>query len=133
MENVPFLRAVEIALKSIGTNANNSPATLIDQWSRFVDTCTVGYTWNIYEFKNELTVRDVIESILGSDRLKEYPEYNLFKEEINKVDSRFKDLLFPIPGNYNSGFWWRNGILKKSGKEYSEDIKSLYNITVEVI
>ena len=105
---------------------------LIEGWREFVELCSYGYPMNIYEYENDLSIRNVIEKVLLSQNLKQYLQYFEFAEKINSIDLEFKTLLndgFVMEGRVN---WWNRSVLKEAGKEYAEDIKSLYDVEVRI-
>ncbi|MFK4641085.1 hypothetical protein [Paenarthrobacter histidinolovorans] len=57
-----------------GARRDSSPAAYIDAWRSFVLECKDGYQWSIYEYENELEVRDVIDQVLSAPELTEYYE-----------------------------------------------------------
>ncbi|MGH2707806.1 MAG: hypothetical protein ACRDJK_05885, partial [Actinomycetota bacterium] len=36
----------------------------IEEWKHLVEQCEVGYDWGIYEFENDLAIRDLLEDVL---------------------------------------------------------------------
>ena len=59
-----FFERFRDAANERGLRKEWSPASFIAAWSSFVADCEEGYQWSIYEYENELGVRDVIERVL---------------------------------------------------------------------
>jgi len=76
-----------------GARRTWSPAGYIDAWKAFVAACEEGYQWSIYEYENELGIRDVIDKVLTAPELTAYPELSIFAEAIADTDERFAALL----------------------------------------
>ncbi len=109
-----------------------SPSSLVTLWDEFVSECEDIYGWTIYEFDNEIGIRDCIDIILNEKEMYIFPEFKEFKSLIDSIDRRFNDLL--QKNNYRTEVgnkWWRKGILKFAGEEYCSDIFNLYGIIVE--
>ncbi len=109
-----------------------SLSVLASKWTFFVDQCAEGYDWNIYEFDNELSVRDSIEEILNDPVFKQFYEFGGFVREVHDADERYRDLLQPnVKRTSFSESWWHTGVLKSAGDEYCSDVLRRYSILVK--
>ncbi|MDX2047132.1 MAG: hypothetical protein SFU87_10115 [Chitinophagaceae bacterium] len=126
-----FSEEIKRILIQIGWQSVLLPGELIEMWEGFVNECSSGYEMNIYEYENDLSVRNVIETILTSNELKVYPEYFNFKESIQTIDNSFKKLLSEKYSRNDRISWWEKGVLSKAGIEYTSDIKALYGIEIK--
>jgi hypothetical protein len=105
---------------------------LVEMWANLVEQCVDGYDWTIYEFDNEMAVRDDIETLLVDSSLECFDEFRDFQRRVAELDGRYKSLLQenvrrPVPSDY----WWRTGVLQSAGDEYCKDMSSRYSIHVE--
>jgi hypothetical protein len=126
-----YISAVARLLQSIGCSA--SPAELVSMWESFVEECEVGYRWDISEYDNEIRVRRALELLLESPALKHFPQLQDLAEVVTPIDNRFRSLLqegLTRPGKTS---WYERGILRRAGCEYTEYIRSAYNVEVHVI
>ena len=94
------------------------------QWYGFIISVEKGYTLSIYDYTNDLSLRDLIDELEG-----QIPE-SLRKKVISVVDpwdKRFENetniLQQPIHRKKDSPWWWYR-IPKKLIGELEEDIKS---------
>lgn len=69
-----------------------NPVAVLDAWRSFVGLCERGYDDNIYEYENDLAIRDLIEKLLTDDRLAALPESHWFGAEAARFDDRFRAL-----------------------------------------
>ena len=109
-----------------------TPQEILNAWAQFVDECCIGYKMSIYEYDNDLSVRDAIEKILTEDRLSNYPDFQVFKKSVLSIDNTFKKLLLSDFDRDNKSSWWQKGVLKEAGKEYVKDIRDRYQIEIEI-
>jgi hypothetical protein len=109
-----------------------SLGNLISRWRLFVEQCEEGYDWTIYEFDEEISVRDEIES--ADKTCLNTKEELEFKSNLFEIDTRFKSLLnedAERPDRPKT--WWSRGILKKAGVDYKQDIQEFYKVFVDDI
>ena len=128
-----FLQECSKILQDSSWQGSLSPYELLEEWKQFVDECRSGYEMDIYEYDNDLSVRDAIEKIISEKRLKPYQEYQEFKNLVLSIDKAFQELLSVSLERGDRSDWWGKGVLKKAGEEYVNDIKDRYQFEVEVI
>ena len=88
---------------------------------------------NIYEYDNDLSIRNAIMVILNDKKLKSLPDFESFKVAVDELDKRFQALISSSKfREYGSNYWWQKGVLLRAGKEYVNDIKELYDLEVEL-
>lgn len=105
-----------------------SPATLLDAWAAFVAKCEREYDWSIYEYENDLGVRDRIERVLTGPVLRARPEAAETARQEDPVDARFRTLLLPDarPGDA----WWTRGPFRAAGEQYAHVVADAYGVQV---
>lgn len=99
--------------------------SLLGKWSAFIAEVEKGYSGTVYDYTNDLSVRDLLEELIT-----EAPPNAGAKlmAAIQKCDQKFirltKEAAFPF-GSWQEGeapFWWKRIPLKLTG-ELKEDLK----------
>lgn len=102
-------------------------------WKQFVEWCEHGYGWSVYEYENELAVRDLIESLFHQKRLVNTTQMEWFRERVGEVDSRFRALLSSGPVVKTAAApWWRERVPPYAGSELATDFESQYGVVVDI-
>ncbi|HEU0014979.1 MAG TPA: hypothetical protein VFQ45_14925 [Longimicrobium sp.] len=113
-------------------HAGPSPDSMLEEWRAFVQQCQNGYPYNIYEYHNDLSVRDRIEACLreeGADAALQ-PE---FAAGVAEVDERFRGLLKPgVQVGPEEDAWWHRGVLRYAWRDLARDLKDWFNVEIEV-
>lgn len=126
-----FAAAVTLALQNHGYKPR-SPNELLRWWQQFLEQCEDGYPSSIYEYDDEICVRDYIESVLNDVRVASYGEFTEFELKVRGIDERFRKLFQPdVKRPWPNDVWWRAGILRFACEEYCQDILSRYSIPVD--
>lgn len=128
-----FEDKVKKILNKSGWQGESKSGTLVEMWEGFVSECSKGYAYNIYEYENDLSVRNAIERILSSNELESYLEYFNFKNKILELDQLFKALLSDRYFIEDRKTWWEKGILIKGGVDYVNDIEELFKIKIQEV
>jgi hypothetical protein len=126
-----FLEIFMQALKSNGI-ADVMPSDLIAKWDEFVGQCEEGYQYSLYDYDNQLTIRDDIAVVIQNEILKDYKEYRDFVKQIDVIDQRLKS----VSSEYyftTEEEWWKRRILKYAGVQYVENVKTEWGIDVTVV
>jgi hypothetical protein len=110
-----------------------SPFQLLSWWAGFVIGCEEGYQWTIYEYYDEIGVREKIEIVLNDPQLQPHSEMAEFRKPVYAIDERFKHLALPGVETEYQRNWWERIILKRGGQEYADDIYRNYGVKIEVI
>jgi hypothetical protein len=99
---------------------------LVGQWAEFVEGLERGYDDSIYEYTNDLSVRDRLQNLVGASS----PALRAKMETaVAPVDQRFGFATEPAarPLRANSGdlpSWWRR-VPKRRDGEFADDLKAL--------
>ena len=128
----PFLAEVDKLLRTAGYSAPKSPATLLDQWSWFVDECENGYRWDISEYDSELSVRRTLDILLEAKSLSAFAEIAELAGRVKEIDIRSRRLLHPVARRERGETWWEKGILAEAGEAYADYCKSVYGTSIKV-
>ncbi|MCL7752442.1 hypothetical protein MPF13_01625 [Polaribacter sp. Z022] len=105
---------------------------LINMWEQFTEECIEGYGWNIYEYDNDVSIRELIELVISNEKLKLSKEHKYFKKKIHNIDDKLKLLFFDEVKRNTGKFWWNRGILKEAGEEYMNDLQDEYNVKIKL-
>lgn len=130
MNSREFVESVYALLKRNSMSVTHSPSELIQLWRAFVENCKNGYSWGLYEYYNDLSIRFRIELIVKTKELANIKEYEEFSLHVEEIDSQFRDLMHP-DNKLCGSTWWEQGVLKYAGSEYRADIKREYGIEIE--
>ena len=104
---------------------HEAPAEMLDEWRRVVREIEAGYSWNVYQYHNDLSVRDRLEAAIADD-----PE---LAAEVAEVDARFRALLQPgVQVGPEEDPWWHRGVPRYAGPELAAEMKEWVQADVEV-
>jgi hypothetical protein len=123
-----FSNSVRLLLEENGIVSATWPHHLIEQWEQFISTVAGGYSFDISEYDNDISVRGWIELVLKEESLRDVPERDHFRDEVNFLDDRFKKFLVEGIERNDRVEWWERAILRNGGKEYLQDIEQVYGI-----
>ncbi|HEY0016083.1 MAG TPA: hypothetical protein VGC13_07175 [Longimicrobium sp.] len=99
---------------------------LLDEWRDFVLECEAGYGWNVYEYHNDLSVRDRLETCLHEMEPGD-------AAQVAEIDDRFRALLQPgVQVGPEDGPWWHRGVLRYAGPDMAAELKDWFRVDVEV-
>jgi hypothetical protein len=130
MEPTLFDDRVRQSLKQHGLK-DRTGNELVEWWKNFVEQCEDGYGWTIYEYDDEISVRDSLDAVLNDRSVMELPNADELLKQVERIDERFKALLqIGVSRPMTSSKWWRTGVLKFAGEEYRSDMESRYSIRV---
>ena len=102
---------------------------LLDEWRDFVRECEAGYAWNVYEYHNDLSIRDRIQAALDDDQADDPG----FPANVAQIDERFRALLQPgVVVGPEDGPWWHRGVLRYAGPDLASELKDWFQVDVEV-
>lgn len=100
-------------------------AELLHRWERLISSLATGYEDSIYEYKNDLTTRDILERLLG--QATESLQAKLLTA-ILPLDEAFKNstqlLSRPLARNKPDNWWWWRCIPSQPSPELEADLRS---------
>jgi hypothetical protein len=126
-----FIRRFEEIAMASGFERMRSPATALSVWKQFVDECERCYHWNIYEYDNDLSVRDLLERALTDKELSSLAQFDDFAGGVRSIDAQFRSLLRTDAIRTEKKTWWRRGVLRYGQGEYRADVRESYGIEIE--
>lgn len=105
---------------------------LLEEWAQVVRECEAGYEWNVYEYHNDLGVRDALERIV-SDPDRAHEERAEVALRLAEIDARFQALLQPgVQVGPAEDPWWHRGVPRRAGAELAAELKEWFGADVEV-
>ena len=126
-----FLQTFKEFLGHYGWPTDQSPWAIVGQWETLVDKVAEGYHWEIYEFANDLRVRDLLDRAFHDDQLGHLSQIDIIRQRVEEADARFKGMLIPdVEIGGSDAPWWRRGVLATAGDEYVDDVKRLHGIEI---
>jgi len=102
--------------------AGDTLGALLQKWSRFVTAVERGYDDSIYEYTNDLSVRDRLERVIAcaSPGLRAQLEGVLAAED-KRFEAATEEAARPLGVAY-TGWWWRRVPLRRVG-ELAQDLR----------
>ena len=104
--------------------------SLVKKWAAFVHQVGRGYTATIYDYENDVTIRDKIDSLLMKHSSNSVIEF--LQLRIEKLDDSFRRITiatenppWKVSKNKNDPGWWWYRIPKKLVGDLEEDLKNL--------
>ena len=128
-----FNEAFRTVVCARGRRASWHVAQFLDAWGGFVEAVESGYPGDLYEYEDELSVRDDVERAMSSHELPPYPGWAEFHERLIELDNRLISILAVGPQVRPGSPWWRARLPKYGGPELAEDAARLFGATVEVV
>jgi hypothetical protein len=134
MTDTEYMERVEEFLGSRGSMRFSSLGQLVEAWDRLVEQVEEGYDDNIYEYTNNLFVRDLIDQAIADPILKRFPQVRALRERVAPIDERFRAATQDgVDMGSDDDPWWRRRVARRAGAEFADDIKSLYGVDVDVV
>lgn len=108
-----------------------SPNSIIDDWKETVESGK-DYHFTIFEWDNEISVRELIEKILNNEEIKKLEYfYQNFKDQIEEIDEELKRISIVDFERPHCKNWWEKKVLKGGEDEYKENIKQFYSLDLD--
>jgi hypothetical protein len=127
-----FVERFRAAVLAQGGRPVSSPFTLIDKWRHVVDLVEDGYNDNIYEYINDLSVRDLIDRLLRDAGLAQFEQMEWFRAHVREIDAELTALLRQEPVNPDPDVpWWRARIPAYAGAELVADLAETYGVVID--
>jgi hypothetical protein len=125
MNDLEYSDLVAQAIVRFGWRQLLSPAAMIDQWAGFVSECENGYSFSLFEFKNDRSIRDLVEFVMFFPLLWDCDQTMRFRESVEAVDRRYRaccrvDVTFPGSNQR----WWQSCVPCSVEGEFELDLRT---------
>ncbi|HEY7447125.1 MAG TPA: hypothetical protein VH702_03195 [Vicinamibacterales bacterium] len=114
-----------LAERSTGSAPGLSVAQLIERWERFVHEIARGYEFTIYDYTNDLALRDIIQillqlgpSIAGKLTPRVTLLDDLFRESTVEITRPIRRV-----GDVSTITWWYRRVPKRAGEDLLADLR----------
>jgi hypothetical protein len=131
MSTAEFLEAYRDVMESMGRGRPLSPSALVEQWRSFVESCEDGCDEDIFEYENDLSVRDTLERILRSEKLQRFEQMSWVRSQVDDADQRFRALLSDEKVR-SDGAWWQVRMPRLVGPALAADVRDRYGVGIAV-
>ncbi len=128
-----FVDAFVAAVAAEGLRATWGPTQFVDAWAFFVSEADTAYVGDLYEYEDELSVRDILEIALADSYLSKFPQWEVMREKIMEVDQRFRSVLDGGPEIHPGDQWWRSRLPRRAGAELAHDARRIFGVDVESV
>lgn len=108
-----------------------SGSSLLDMWGDLIAECETGYQWEMSELRNELRVRDQLQTLAAAPTLQAFAEHRDFEARLRSLDDRFRTLLRSDVEFEQQQGWWRRGVLRFAGPAYCDYCKAVLGVEIE--
>src|SRR4051812_3582119 len=116
MSSDDFLSQFEELLGRAGWPTALSPWDLVERWEALVADAASGYQWGLYEFDNEVRVRDLLDRVLHDPGLMAFPQLDELRRRVSAADRRMQEAAIPnVKIRDDDKPWWLRVVLAKAG------------------
>lgn len=115
-----------------GLRLDWSPTQFVEAWVDFVDQVIAGYSGDLYEYEDELTVRDDLHRATEAAPLQAIEDWLPQAASIAASDQRVRELLSRGPLVRPGAPWWRERLPPYGGEDLAADASRLFNVEVHV-
>ena len=107
-----------------GLLGDGSLGSLLQKWGRFVTAVERGYDDSIYEYTNDLSVRDRLERVVtGASPGLRAPLEGALAPDDGRFEAATEEAARPLGTTYTT-WWWRRVPRRRAG-ELADDLESL--------
>lgn len=117
----------------VGHGIARTGAKLIESWEAFIKECVDGYSWDISEYRNELRVRNDIETLVSSEHLRQYEAHDQFVGAVRALDERFKALGHPTWRFPDASTWWQRLVPARAGHDFAWYCRQVYGFRIDEV
>jgi len=102
-----------------------SAVDLLRNWDSVVCECEQSSILSVYDYINDLYVRDYVQWLLDSETAKACDDYGWWSARIAEIDSRMKSQFRSDVEVGEQSVWWRQGVLRAGGPQYEEQFEDV--------
>ncbi len=124
-----FLQRFEEFVGASGWRTVMSPSELVEQWREFVDVCAEGFSSTIYDYRNERSVRDLLQKAFDDPVLRGYSELGSIREAVEEIDSRFaEECRAGVAMAREEAPWWHRCVPRKAAGDFADDLRAQFGM-----
>jgi hypothetical protein len=128
MTDKDFVEAFRAGVERRWNRGPFTPTRVAEQWEQVVSMIEDGYDQNIYEYDNDLSVRQLIADLLEDPSIRTHTESAWFVEAVDALDGRLRAVMTDRP--IREGPWWRSHLPIVAGVELADGLHTRYGYTV---
>jgi hypothetical protein len=125
-------QAFRESVASEGRRSTWGPTQYVEAWQSLVEETVDGYAGDLYEYENDLAVRDDLERAIGDQNLQGFEEWPRLVNLVRTADDTFQALIADGPSVRSDGPWWRRRLPPRTGVEMAQDAARLFGVVVQV-
>lgn len=120
-------------VRAEGRRATWSPGLFVEAWSSFVDQVVAGYSGDLYEYENEVSVRDDLDRALTASTLRQFDNWRDLAEIVIRHDRQLQAVLDRGPVVKSEGPWWRKRLPPYAGEDLASDSLRVFGVILEAV
>ncbi|GHC90190.1 hypothetical protein [Streptomyces flavofungini] len=110
------------------------PGAALRGWEEVVKLCAEGYDFDVSEYLNDLSIRELLQDAVDDPVVKSLPECSWFSAELSRIDDGFRTVLTNGPVvQPDESHWWRRSLPARGQQEFVDDVRERYGVDIEVI
>ncbi|GAA2445402.1 hypothetical protein [Agromyces soli] len=127
-----FDERFHVVIGDIGRRSAESCWELLEDWRALVDQIAAGYVDGLYDYENELVVREWLERARQDEPLATLEGWEAFSRQLEDSDTRLRDVLESGVRVRDAGPWWRERLPRSAGPEFVEDARSVFGVRIQL-
>ncbi|MFF8716355.1 hypothetical protein ACF07T_33700 [Streptomyces sp. NPDC015184] len=132
-ENIFDARFQEVAQVQ-GWSRPPLPAAALAMWEGFVTECRIGYEFDLSEYLNDLSVRDLLAAALADVEIGRMGECEWLARETHRIDSLFRGLLANGPVvRVDCNKWWNRSLPGYGAEEFVSDVQERRGVSLRIV
>jgi hypothetical protein len=130
MTTKDFIEAFKAAVETRREGGPYTPTGVVEQWEQIVSMIEAGYDDSIYEYDNDLSVRNLLAELLEDPLIQAHAESAWVTETVDALDKRLRAVMTDQPIRDVQGPWWRSHLPIIASAEFADDLQNLYGYKV---
>ncbi|MFE1943100.1 hypothetical protein [Streptomyces massasporeus] len=115
-----------------GRRQASTPFGVLELWETFVNDCREGYDGTLYEYRDQLSVRRFLQSVLDDPVIRGTPENEWFAAEVTRIDAKFRALLDAGQSVPGGTAWWDRRIPGLAGDDMAGNVRNHFGIELDI-
>ena len=108
-------------------NRLTTPEQVLHEYTNLVGQSRGGYDWELAEYRNDMSIRDTIETLLSSGELADFPEFDRFQGRVAALDELLDEALTEerFPTKWTG--WWHERLPIRASGVFLEELFVLHD------